>query len=85
MKMTGKRLFARLLSVVLATVVLAAPALTASAAEGEYEYTDPYVLTYEGSDAIPEAYQEYCKPYLYASPHMSSMDIRNLETGRMEG
>ncbi len=85
MKMTGKRLFARMLSLVLAAVMLAAPVLTASAAEGEYEYTDPYVLTYEGSAAIPESYQEYCKPYLYASPHMSSMDIRNLKTGRMEG
>lgn len=85
MKMTGKRLFARVLSLVLAAVMLMAPALTANAAEGEYEYTDPYVLTYKGSAAIPESYQEYCKPYLYASPHMSSMNIRNLETGRMEG
>lgn len=51
--------------------------------EPSYSYTDPYVIVYEGSDALA-AYQDYCKPYLYASPHISSMSIRNLETGKMQ-
>lgn len=85
MKKQPKHLFSRLLAVALAAVMLLGAPFAALAAPEEYEYTDPYVLTYEGSDAIDAAYQEYCKPYLYASPHLSSMDIRNLETGRMEG
>lgn len=80
-----KRALALLLTAALTVTGLAGTAATAWA-EGEdtqYQYTDPYVLTYEGSDAIPEFYQEYCKPYLYASPHMSTMAIRDLDTGKM--
>lgn len=51
--------------------------------EPSYSYTDPYVIVYEGSDVLA-TYQDYCKPYLYASPHISSMSIRNLETGKMQ-
>lgn len=84
MKQKGKHLLARLLSAVLAVTVLAATAIPALAEENGYNYTDPYVLVYEGLDSIDEAYQEYCKPYLYVSPHRTSMGIRNLETGVME-
>lgn len=85
MKTPKKQILSRLLAAALAVVMLGAVPLTALAADDGYEYTDPYVLTYEGSAAVGEAYQEFCKPYLYASPHISLMNIRNLDTGRMEG
>lgn len=74
----------RILAMALALAIAAVMVLPVYAAEEpDYQYTDPYVIVYEGSDGL-DGYQDYCKPYLYASPHISSMSIRNLETGRME-
>ncbi len=81
MKGNLKRIFALVVAITVAAAMIV-PAYAATE-EPAYSYTDPYVIVYKGSDEL-SGYQDYCKPYLYASPHMSSMQIRNLETGEME-
>lgn len=83
MKHNLKRIFALAAALIFGVTAIGVMPVSAQT-QPTYTYTDPYVLAYEGSDSFPEHYQPYCKPYLYSSPHTTSMDIRNLETGRME-
>lgn len=81
MKSKTKRALALVLAVILS---LSALGTAAFATEGEgpaYEYTDAYVINYAKTDLGDYAAQA---PYLYASPHLGSMQIRNLDTGKME-
>ena len=81
MKSKTKRALALVLAVILS---LSALGTAAFATEGEgpaYEYTDAYVINYAKTDLGEYDAQA---PYLYASPHLGSMQIRNLDTGKME-
>lgn len=83
MKHNLKRIFALAAALIFCVTAVGVMPVAAET-EPEYTFTDAYVLTYEGLDSFPEHYQPYCKPYLYASPHTTTMDIRNWDTGRME-
>lgn len=76
-----KRILALALAGLLSVSALSTAAFADGGDEPSYAYTDPYVINYAKVDLGDYEAQA---PYLYASPHMGSMQIRNLETGAME-
>ncbi|MBQ8663928.1 MAG: Cys-Gln thioester bond-forming surface protein [Eubacterium sp.] len=78
-----KKKMKQLLTIFLAlTMTLTTPiiAMAENTKEPAYNSTDSYVINYARVDYDYDANA----PYLYASPHMGSMGIRNLDTGEME-
>ncbi len=79
MKKKIQRLFTVFLTAIMA-LALPATVMAEGTKEPTYEQTDAYVINYAQVDYDYEANA----PYLYASPHLGSMGIRNLDTGEME-
>lgn len=79
MKKKRKTLFTIFLTALMA-LALPATAIAEGTKDATYEPTDAYVINYANVDFDYDANA----PYLYASPHLGSMGIRNLESGEME-
>lgn len=81
MKSKTKRAIALALAVILSLSALGTAAFAAESEGPDYEYTDSYVINYAKTDLGDYAAQA---PYLYASPHLGSMQIRDLQSGKLE-
>lgn len=78
---TRKRIFTTVLAAACAISTWGNTAFAAETNEPTYERTDAYVINYAKTDLGNYSAQA---PYLYASPHLGSMQIRDLDSGKME-